>query len=107
MICHKPASLAQRKSVPGARKARSQLPLDTNPLSRYHAPPMRLSARNRLIGKITEIHLGDVMAHVVIHVGDQIVESVITRRSANEMKLQVGDTVGAIIKSTDVMLEKA
>ena len=84
-----------------------QVPLDTIPLSRYHARPMRLSARNRLIGKITEIHLGDVMAHIIIHVGDQVVESVITRRSADEMKLQVGDTVGAIIKSTEVMLEKA
>jgi molybdopterin-binding protein len=68
---------------------------------------MRLSARNRLIGKITEITLGDVMAHVVIHVGDHIVESIISRRSADEMKLKVGDTVGAIIKSTEVILEKA
>jgi molybdopterin-binding protein len=68
---------------------------------------MRLSARNRLIGKIAEITLGDVMAHVVIHVGDHIIESVITRRSADELKLQVGDTVGAIIKSNDVLIEKA
>jgi molybdopterin-binding protein len=36
-----------------------------------------------------------------------IIESVITRRSAEEMKLKVGDTVGAIIKSTEVILEKA
>jgi molybdopterin-binding protein len=104
---HKDASLAQHKTRQRPTKLPPQVPLDTVPLSRYHAPPMRLSARNRLIGKITEIHLGDVMAHVVIHVGDQIVESVITRRSADEMKLQVGDTVGAIIKSTEVMLEKA
>jgi molybdopterin-binding protein len=68
---------------------------------------MRLSARNRLIGKIAEITLGDVMAHVVIHVGDHIIESVITRRSADELKLQVGDIVGAIIKSNDVLIEKA
>ena len=68
---------------------------------------MRLSARNRLIGKITEINLGDIMALVVIQVGDHIVESVITRRSADEMKLKVGDTVGAIIKSTEIVLEKA
>lgn len=68
---------------------------------------MRLTARNRLIGKIAEITLGDVMAHVVIHVGDHIVESVITRRSADELKLKVGDTVGAIVKATDIMLEKA
>jgi molybdopterin-binding protein len=68
---------------------------------------MRLSARNRIIGKIEEIHLGDVMAHVVVRAGEIIVESVITRRSAEEMKLKVGDTVGAIIKSTEVILEKA
>jgi len=68
---------------------------------------MRLSARNRLIGKITEIHLGDIMALVVVQVGEHLVESVITRRSADEMKLKVGDTVGAIVKTTDVVLEKA
>jgi molybdopterin-binding protein len=68
---------------------------------------MRLSARNRIIGKIEEIHMGDVMAHVVVRAGEIIVESVITRRSAEEMKLKVGDTVGAIIKSTEVILEKA
>ena len=46
------------------------------------------------------------MAHVVVRVGDNLIESVITRRSAEEMKLKVGDTVGAVIKSTEVMLEK-
>jgi molybdopterin-binding protein len=67
---------------------------------------MKLSARNHLVGKITEIQLGDVMAHVVVKVGDNLVESVITRRSAEEMALKVGDTVSAIIKSTEVMLQK-
>lgn len=46
------------------------------------------------------------MAHVVVKVGENLIESVITRRSAEEMKLKVGDTVSAIIKSTEVMLEK-
>jgi molybdopterin-binding protein len=67
---------------------------------------MALSARNRLEGKITELQLGGVMAHVVIRVGDNLVESVITRRSAEEMNLKVGDTVSAVIKSTEVMLQK-
>ena len=67
---------------------------------------MKLSARNRLVGKITEVQLGDVMAHVTVKVGDNLVESVITRRSAEEMALKVGDTVAAIIKSTEVMLQK-
>lgn len=67
---------------------------------------MTLSARNKLTGKIEEIQLGGVMAHVVIRVGNDVIDSVITRRSADEMKLKVGDTVKAVIKSTEVMLEK-
>jgi molybdopterin-binding protein len=67
---------------------------------------MTLSARNRLDGKIEELQLGGVMAHVVIRVGENLIESVITRRSAEEMKLKIGDTVSAVIKSTEVMLEK-
>ena len=46
------------------------------------------------------------MAHVSIRVGDALIESVITRRSADEMKLKIGDTVKAVIKATEVMLEK-
>ena len=67
---------------------------------------MTLSARNRLEGKVVEIEFGGVMAHVVISVGKNMIESVITKRSAEEMKLKVGDTVSAVIKSTEVMLEK-
>jgi molybdopterin-binding protein len=67
---------------------------------------MALSARNRLRGKIEEIELGNIVVHVVIRVGSDIIESVITRRSADEMKLKLGDTVTAVIKSTEVMLEK-
>jgi len=67
---------------------------------------MKLSARNKLEGKITELQLGGVMAHVVIQVGENFIESVITRRSAEEMNLKIGDTVAAVIKSTEVMLQK-
>ena len=69
-------------------------------------PAVTLSARNSLEGKIVELDLGGVMAHVVVRVGDNLIESVITKRSADEMQLRVGDTVSAIIKSTEVMLEK-
>ncbi len=67
---------------------------------------MTLSARNRLQGKVVELQLGGVMAHVVVRAGKNLIESVITKRSAVEMKLKVGDTVSAVIKSTEVMLEK-
>jgi len=67
---------------------------------------MTLSARNKLKGSVEEVVLGNVMAHVVIRVGDNLIESAITRRSADEMKLKKGDTVYAIIKSTEVMIQK-
>ncbi|MFZ0634587.1 MAG: TOBE domain-containing protein [Candidatus Acidiferrales bacterium] len=68
---------------------------------------MRISARNRLVGTIEEIKLGDIMAHVTVRVGENVVESVITRRSADELDLKVGDTVAAVVKATEVMLQKA
>jgi len=67
---------------------------------------MKLSARNHLVGKVEELKLGDVMAHVVVRVGGNIIDSVMTRRSAEAMGLKVGDTVAAVIKSTEVMLQK-
>jgi molybdopterin-binding protein len=76
-------------------------------VTRIQSHAMRLSARNHLVGTIVELALGDLMAHVVVKVGENIVESVITRRSAEEMSLKVGDTVAAVIKSTEVMLQKA
>ena len=54
---------------------------------------MAVSARNQLKGEIADIVLGTVMAHVTIKVGENVIESVITRRSADEMKLKKGDKV--------------
>lgn len=53
-----------------------------------------------------ELEFGGVMAHVVVRVGENLIESVITKRSAEEMQLKVGDAVSAVIKSTEVMLQK-
>ena len=46
------------------------------------------------------------MAHVVVRVGENLIESVITRRSAEAMSLKKGDAVKVVIKSTEVMLQK-
>jgi molybdopterin-binding protein len=67
---------------------------------------MPLSARNQLRGQVTEIQLGSIMAHVAVKVGENEIESVITRRSAEELNLKVGDTVLVVIKSTEVMIQK-
>ena len=67
---------------------------------------MPISARNKLRGRIEEVQRGDVMAHVVVRVGDNLIESVITRRSADELQLKKGDTVTAVVKATEVMIQK-
>ncbi|HEX2341563.1 MAG TPA: TOBE domain-containing protein [Vicinamibacterales bacterium] len=67
---------------------------------------MTLSARNHLKGTIEEIQMGDVLAHVTVRTGDSIIESVITRRSAEEMGLKKGDAVTAVVKATEVMIAK-
>ena len=53
-----------------------------------------------------EIQLGDVMAHVVVRVGDNLIRSAIPRRSADELKLKKGDTVTTVVKATEVMIQK-
>jgi molybdopterin-binding protein len=67
---------------------------------------MPLSARNQLEGKVSEIKLGEIMAHVTVKIGKSHIESVITRRSADELALKKGDKVKVVIKSTEVMLQK-
>jgi len=71
-----------------------------------HGGPMALSARNHLQGTIDEITWSEVLVHVTLRVGENVIESVITRRSAEEMALKKGDTVTAVIKATEVMLSK-
>ena len=67
---------------------------------------MSISARNKLKGKISEIVMGDIMAEITIRVGQNVIDAVITRRSAQELELKKGDTVVAIIKATEVMVSK-
>jgi len=67
---------------------------------------MTISARNKLRGTIEEVQLGTVMAHVVVRMGENLIESAITRRSAEELKLKKGDSVAAVVKATEVMIQK-
>jgi len=67
---------------------------------------MQISARNKLEGTVTSIKLGDVMAEVVVQVGENEIVSVVTRTSVEELGLAEGDSVTVIIKSTEVMLAR-
>jgi molybdopterin-binding protein len=67
---------------------------------------VELSARNQLRGTVKSVTLGNVMAEVVVDVGDQEIASAITRASAERLGLAEGDAVVAVIKATEVMLGK-
>jgi molybdopterin-binding protein len=67
---------------------------------------MPLSARNQLPGTVKSVVLGAVMAEVVIDVAGNEVVSVVTRHAVERLDLKAGDMVKAVIKSTEVMIEK-
>jgi molybdopterin-binding protein len=65
-----------------------------------------LSARNQLQGIVKSVKTDGIMAEVVVEVGDAEIVSVITRASAESLGLKAGDAVKAIIKSTEIMIDK-
>ena len=65
---------------------------------------MKLSARNKLKGKIVEVRKGATTAHVRIDVGGQIVTASITNKSADELGLAVGKTAYAMVKASSAMV---
>lgn len=65
-----------------------------------------LSARNQFAGTVKSVKLGNVMAEVVVQVGNLEFVSAITRGSADAMTLKPGDAVRVVVKSTEVMIDK-
>lgn len=66
-----------------------------------------LSARNQFPGVVKSVKLGEVMAEVVVTVSGLEIVSAITRGSAESLGLKPGDHVKAIIKSTEVLIDKS
>jgi molybdopterin-binding protein len=65
---------------------------------------MKISARNRLKGKIVEVKKGATTAHVRIDVSGTVVTASITNEAVEELGLKVGQEALAIIKASDVMV---
>jgi molybdate transport system regulatory protein len=65
---------------------------------------LEISARNRLLGTVRRIAFDGLMAEVHLAIGDQELVSIITRTSAERLRLRVGDEVFALVKSTEVMI---
>jgi molybdopterin-binding protein len=67
---------------------------------------MRLSARNRLKGKVVEVTKGQTTAHVRIDIGGAVITASITNEAVDELGLKPGDEAYAVVKASDVMVGK-
>jgi molybdate transport system regulatory protein len=67
----------------------------------------RLSARNRLKAKVVEVRKGAVTSQVKMRVvSTNTLTSIITNDAVEDLSLEEGDEVEAIVKSTDVLVAK-
>lgn len=66
---------------------------------------MKISARNVLKGKVKKVTHGAVNSEVLVEIGDGVeVVSIITKSSAQNLALEEGKKVYAVIKASNVMI---
>jgi len=65
---------------------------------------VKISARNRLKGRIVEVTKGATTAHVRLDVSGTTVTASITNEAVDELGLKVGQDAYAIVKASDVMI---
>jgi molybdopterin-binding protein len=66
---------------------------------------MKLSARNKLKGKIIEVKKGATTAHVRLEIAPgQVITASITNEAVDELGLKSGAAATAVIKASDVMI---
>ncbi|HLY50710.1 MAG TPA: TOBE domain-containing protein [Solirubrobacteraceae bacterium] len=65
---------------------------------------MKLSARNQLTGTVTEIRRGEAIANVVLEISGQRLVASITVEAVEDLGLQEGSQVTAVIKASDVII---
>jgi molybdopterin-binding protein len=67
----------------------------------------RISGRNQLAGRVTDIKVDGLIAQVtVILIGSQRITSIIGADAIREMRLKNGQTVAALVKSTQTMITR-
>ena len=65
---------------------------------------MKLSARNKLQGTVTDINRGEAIANVAVDVAGQRLVASITVEAVQELGLAEGSQVTVIVKASDVIL---
>ncbi|MDG2262122.1 MAG: helix-turn-helix transcriptional regulator [Actinomycetota bacterium] len=63
------------------------------------------SARNRFVGIVTDVKIGDVAAQVEIQAGPHRVVSLLTSEAVEDLGLEPGLLALAVVKSTNVVIE--
>ncbi len=76
------------------------------PVSERRSDYRRISGRNQLVGRVTEIKIDGLIAQLRLSIGGQQITSIVTADAVREMRLSVGDRAAALIKSTEVMIIK-
>ncbi|WP_406660133.1 TOBE domain-containing protein [Methanolobus sp. ZRKC3] len=67
---------------------------------------LKLSARNKIPGKITKVEKEGLVSKVTIEIEPSALTSIITSEAVDRLDLKEGDQVFAIIKSTEVLVGK-
>jgi len=97
----------QANTADGAAKEPESAPRSEPPAVRNSSlPALDISARNRLIGTVTEISGDGALVEVVLDIGGNEIVSVITRSSVERLGIRVGAQCVALIKATEVMLAR-
>lgn len=68
--------------------------------------PSRISTRNIIETKVTEVKNGIVNSELKLAMGDQILTAVITEDAVEDLDFKVGETVYALIKANFIILAK-
>jgi len=69
---------------------------------------MKVGARNRIIGRVTDIKKGGVMCLVKLTIpAPSRMASVMTLESLKELGIRKGDKVAVIVKAVNVLLVKS
>jgi len=66
----------------------------------------KVSGRNQLVGRVIDVQIDGFLAKVVLNVGNQHVTAIVTADAVREMQLKKGDTAAALVKATEVMIER-
>jgi molybdopterin-binding protein len=74
--------------------------------SRFDDRQMSHSIRNKITGIVREITSEKVLSEIIIDTTIGPLAAVITTRSVRDMQLKIGDSVSALVKATNVSIEK-